>query len=394
MKNYRKDSYYLKIINIFLHQIHYMIKLFKIFIVFILIFTIQNKSFAQKSNKFILKTVVIDAGHGGSDPGAHFGKLLEKDIALDVALKLGKKIKRSHPEVKIVYTRTKDVLIPLAERGKIANEAKGDLFISIHVNSVSSSKATGTETYTLGLHKSKANLDIAKKENSVIILEEDYKTKYQGFDPSNAESYIMIGLGQYSYGILSISFASMLEKNYKSKSGFLSRGIKQAGFLVLWRTSMPSILTEIGFISNTNDRRKMSTPQGRDKIAQSMATAFSEYKKSVEVESHYTSSDNLNVKDMTNSLNKNDFKLQKHDYRRESYAIQLISTKKKIPINHGTFGKNYNQIIEIRDNKVYKYLLGVVYSYKDALSLRKVLRKSKYEDCFIVRIKNNKIIKK
>ena len=371
-----------------------MIKLFKIIIVFVLVFTLSSKSFAQKSRKFTLKTVVIDAGHGGHDSGANFGKLLEKDIALDIALKLGKKIKKNHPEVKVIYTRNKDVFIPLAKRSQIANDAKGDLFISIHVNAATNQAATGTETYTLGLHKSKDNLEIAKKENSVIVLEDNYKSKYQGFDPNNAESYIMFGLGQYGYGMLSISFAGMLEKYYKSKTVFVSRGIKQAGFLVLWRTSMPSVLTEIGFISNKKNRLAISTSQGRDKIAQSMATAFSEYKESIEIESHYTSSSNLNTKKMSDALDDNNFALKKYDAKRKSYAIQLITVNKKIPINESTFGTNYNKIIEIKDKNKYKYLLGVVYSYKEALSLRSRIRKSKYKDCFVVSLEKNKIVTK
>lgn len=371
-----------------------MIKLFKIFIVFVLIFTLSSKSFAQKSKKFTLKTVVIDAGHGGHDPGASFGKLLEKDIALDIALKLGRKIKKAHSGVKIVYTRNKDVYIDLDIRAKIANDAKGDLFISIHINSVANKTATGTETFTLGLHKSNANLEIAKKENSVIVLEEDYKSKYQGFDPNNPESYIMLGLGQYSYGMLSISFAGALEKYYKSNTIFVSRGVKQAGFLVLWHTQMPAVLTEIGFISNKKDRAAISTDQGRDKIAQAMALAFSEYKKSIEVESHYTASSSVNTRKMSNALDENNFILQKYEPKKKSFAVQLMTMNKKIPINGATFGKNYKQIIEIKDKHRYKYMIGVVYSYKEALSLRSSLRKSKYKDCFVVCLEKNKIVKK
>lgn len=366
------------------------------FLVIFALLMISPFIYAQKSDKFTLSTIVIDAGHGGSDAGAVFGKLYEKDIVLDVALKFGKKINNAFPAIKVVYTRDKDVFIPLAERGIIANRAKGDFFISIHVNSTKdkNTQATGTETFTLGLHKSAANLEVAMKENSVITLEDDYKKKYEGFDPDDAESYIMFGLGQYGFNVSSISFADMLEDNYtKNSNGFKSRGIKQAGFLVLWRTSMPSVLTELGFINNANDRKALSSESGRDCVAESLFRSFKAYKEQVEVESHYTSNGGANVKNMkTEVAPKKEVVMSAYDEKGSAYAIQLMTSEKRITISKSAFGNYYKNVFEIKTGKKYKYLVGVIKSYNDALSLRSEISRVKFKDCFVVGVKRGKIV--
>lgn len=369
----------------------------KYFLIVIMLLGILPFSHAQNSQKFTIKTVVIDPGHGGTDPGTCYGEVYEKDIVLDVALAFGNKIKKAFPNINVVYTRDKDVFVPLDDRGVIANKAKGDFFISIHVNSSKDkdTQATGTETYTLGLHKSEANLEVAKKENSVIMMEENYKQKYEGFDPKDDESYIMFGLCQYGFNILSISFASLLEDSFSTKGNkFKSRGVKQAGFLVLWRTSMPSVLTEIGFINNEEDRKVLTSDAGKNRVAESLFSAFKDYKNQVEVESHYSSSGNLNVKDVSKAVtNIRDLsKMQKYSPSSTAYAIQLLVSTRKVPINESSFGKNYKNIFEIKDGKNYKYLIGVLNSYNDVLSLRQTLRKSKFKDCFVVGVNKGKII--
>lgn len=349
--------------------------------------------YAQKSDKFTLSTVIIDAGHGGHDCGAVYGKFFEKDIVLDVALRFGSKIKREFPNINIVYTRETDVFIPLDERGKIANKAKGDFFISIHVNSTKdkNTTATGTETFTLGLHKSAANLEVAKKENSVITLEDDYQKKYQGFEPNDAESYIMFGLGQYSFNVSSISFANFLEKSYIANSNnFKSRGIKQAGFLVLWNTSMPSVLTELGFINNSEDRKVLTSESGRERMAESLFAAFKQHKSQVEVESIYTSSGNENVKNIKKEEKKQ--KLSAYSDNFVGYAVQLMTSSKRLPLKEASFGKYYSNVFEIKQGKKYKYFVGVTNSYDDVLSLRTAIRKDKFKDCFVVGIKRGKVV--
>ncbi len=234
-----------------------------------------------------LRTVVIDAGHGGHDPGAVSGGVREKDIVLDLAMRLGKRISIAYPEVKVIYTRDKDIFIPLFQRASIANRNKADLFISLHANYVSSPSANGTETFTLGLHRSQENLEVAKKENSVILLEEDYTANYEGFDPREAESYIMFENLQSEYQGQSIDFAAHIQKCFGQNLNLTDRGVKQAGFLVLRQASMPSVLVEVGFISNPNERKFLVSDNGKEKITESIFQAFSTYKKTIDGRSHF-----------------------------------------------------------------------------------------------------------
>jgi N-acetylmuramoyl-L-alanine amidase len=230
---------------------------------------------------------VIDPGHGGHDPGAVSGDIREKDLVLSVGLRLGNKIKNSFPGVKVIYTRSKDVFIPLHERATIAIKNKADVFISIHANYVAESRVRGSETFTLGLHRSQENLEVAKKENAVILLEEDYSANYQGFDPRETESYIMFENLQSEYQSQSIELASQIQTAFTKNIGLVNRGVKQAGFLVLRQTSMPSVLVEIGFISNPTERNYLSSEAGREKISESIFQAFSYYKKSIDQRSHF-----------------------------------------------------------------------------------------------------------
>ena len=206
-------------------------------------------------------TLVIDAGHGGHDPGAIGRISKEKNINLKVALKLGKQIRQNCPDVKVVYTRDRDVFIPLNRRAEIANNAKADLFISIHTNSVAKGASVkGASTWTLGLAKSEANLEVAKRENSVILYEDDYKTRYAGFNPNSAESYIIFEFMQDKYMEESVHLASLVQKQFKNTCKRVDRGVHQAGFLVLKASAMPSILVELGFISNREEERYLNLP--------------------------------------------------------------------------------------------------------------------------------------
>lgn len=348
----------------------------------LMLFLIHNVVIAQKSDVFKMRTVVIDAGHGGSDPGCVYGQYKEKDITLDIALRLGKKIKAKYPDIRVVYTREKDVAVSLYERGNIANKAKADLFISIHVNSTGSkpTNAVGTETFTLGVHKNDASMAVAKKENSVIALEEGYEKNYQGFNPNDTESYIMFGLIQYGFNRSSINFANMLEAQNKSYAKRPSRGVKQAGFLVLWASAMPAVLTEVGFLNNASDRAILTSTTGRDKMATAIFNAFSEYKRSVEVESHY---------DATNSSSSG---INMSSYSRSSrgYAVQLATFNKKVTINSANFGKNYSNVFEINDKGKHKYFVGVIDSYDNAVKMKNSISSidKRYKDCYVVGINN------
>jgi N-acetylmuramoyl-L-alanine amidase len=236
-------------------------------------------------SKFHVKTVVIDAGHGGKDPGCVYGKLYEKDIALSVALELGKQIQNNFSDVKVIYTRQTDTFIELYERAAIANRNKANLFISIHVNSSTSPSSSGTETWVMGPHKSEANLNVAMKENSVIQLEENYMLKYDGFDAKSPEAYIIFSLFQNAYLEQSQLLALKIEE-LQIKSQRNSRGVKQAGFLVLWKTAMPSVLIETGFISNDEDRTYLASKSGQINLATSIFDAFKYFKSDIEAESN------------------------------------------------------------------------------------------------------------
>lgn len=239
-------------------------------------------SAAKANNGFEIKTVVIDAGHGGKDPGAIGpGKTYEKNVALAVALKLGEYIKKSYPEVNVVYTRKTDVFLELHERAEIANKQKADLFIAIHCNSSTNSAVYGSSSYVLGLHRTEANLEVAKRENAVILLEEDRDKNYE-FDPNTAEGHIIMSMKQNAFLEQSIAFASKNEVYLESYGKRKTLGVKQAGFYVLYKTAMPSILAEIGFISNPDEEKFLDSPKGQEIIASSLFKAFSEYKVDME----------------------------------------------------------------------------------------------------------------
>lgn len=228
--------------------------------------------------------MVIDAGHGGHDPGA-VGKISkEKNINLTVALKLGNMIKKECDDVKVVYTRSKDVFIPLDRRAQIANNAKADLFISIHTNALANNRtAQGASTWTLGLAKSDANLEVAKRENSVILYESDYKTRYAGFNPNSAESYIIFEFMQDKYMEQSVHLASLVQKQFRSHCNRGDRGVHQAGFLVLKASAMPSILVELGFISTPAEERYLNSENGTTTLARGIYRAFLSYKREQEI---------------------------------------------------------------------------------------------------------------
>ena len=236
-------------------------------------------------------TLVIDAGHGGKDPGTRGVKALEKDVNLKVALAFGKYVERNCPDVKVIYTRKTDVFIELSERAAIANRNKADLFISIHSNALPDGKISrGFETYTLGMHRASDNLDVAKRENSVILVEDNYKQRYAGFDPKSSESYIMFELMQDNNMSNSVELAKMIQHEACSLSGRQNKGVHQAGFLVLRETSMPGCLIELGFLTTPDEESFLDSSNGQDLLAHGIFNAFLKYKKKYGARNSATSS--------------------------------------------------------------------------------------------------------
>jgi N-acetylmuramoyl-L-alanine amidase len=243
---------------------------------------LNSSSTTVQTPEFKVDVVVIDAGHGGKDHGTSGKNIREKDVALKIALKLGNYIEKNIPGVKVIYTRKDDRYLPLDERADIANKNKADLFICIHANANRNIRAFGTETYVMGLHVDDNNLAVAKRENSVILLDENYQERYEGFDPNSPESYILFTLTQSAYQSSSLSFAQKVEDQFRKRVGRVSRGVKQAGFLVLWRTTMPSVLIETGFLSNSPEEKFLASDDGQELIASGIYRAFKEYKAEVE----------------------------------------------------------------------------------------------------------------
>ncbi len=254
-------------------------------IVYIVVFSIAFvlSSFAPLNNPtYKIKKIVIDAGHGGKDPGCHGKSTKEKDITLAVALLLGDMITKYLPDVKVIYTRKTDDFVEVHKRAALANERHADLFISIHCNANKKKHIQGTETYTMGLDKNNVNLEVSKRENGVILLEEGHETMYEGFDPNSPESYIIFSLHQNAYFSNSIKLADKIEDQFKNRAGRESRGVKQAGFWVLWKTSMPSVLIELGFLTNIDEESDLADELTQTYLASAIFRAFRDYKHEIE----------------------------------------------------------------------------------------------------------------
>ena len=327
-----------------------------------------------------LKCLVLDAGHGGRDSGclSKDKKYSEKNIVLSVVLKLGKMIEEEHPDVKVVYTRKKDVFIPLAERADIANRNKADLFISVHVNANPSTVPRGSETFSMGTHVSDRNFEVSKRENAVIKMEEDYTTKYEGFNPDSPESYIIFSLLQNAYSEQSIKFAKFIQDEYAKGPVKHGRGVKQAGFLVLWRTTMPSVLTEIGFLSNQEDLKILVTEQGQTKIARRLADAFTKYKE--DYESH-----NSLDKEPAEPNNEPEDKIEQIEQIDQFYAIQIMAVNKKLASDAPDLKGRRDARYIYQDGR-YKYYLGRYNTREEALKELSEVRKS-FKGAFVIVIK-------
>lgn len=309
-------------------------------------------------------TVVIDAGHGGKDPGAVCKIGYEKNLVLDVALLVGKYIEENLKDVKVIYTRDTDVFVKLYKRAQIANKLKADFFISIHANANDNPKPFGSETFVMGLSSSKSNLAVAKKENAVILQEDNYEEQYEGFDPNSAEGQIIFSLYQNEYLNQSVFLAGEIQNQFKNRVGRHDRGVKQAGFWVLYKTVMPSVLIELGFLSNKEEAKYLFSEEGKTYMASGIYRAFKKYKTEV-----YDSKDAVE-----------DVIIEK---KKEIYfSVQIATSKKKVKIKPSKF-KGLKNVFEYKDGDYYKYFYGKETDYSKLEVTYKEIKK-KFKDSFPV----------
>ncbi|MDD7456135.1 MAG: N-acetylmuramoyl-L-alanine amidase [Bacteroidales bacterium] len=351
---------------------------------------------AQKQSPIKLKTVVIDPGHGGKDFGctSKDGKVNEKSIVLDIGKRLKRKIEDSYDDVNVVMTRDKDYFVTLQGRADIANENNANLFISIHVNSVEG-KRTGPNGYsihTLGQYTSKkrdlyaGNMDVVRRENSVIMLEDDYTTTYQGFNPNDPESYIFMNLMQNAYLEQSLKFAQYVDREMKNGAISESRGISQDPFYVLWKTAMPAVLIECGFMSNPSDRAALNSGKGREKIATEIYDAFVKYKKGYDGTAPVKAYSE--PRQGTVAENHEDARAEQSATEEISYGTQVLASSKSMNTSDPIF-KGY-ECKRFVSGKLYKYVVGISNDKDEAKKNLKEIKKY-FPDCFLVQIENNSI---
>ncbi|HSD08458.1 N-acetylmuramoyl-L-alanine amidase [Flavobacterium sp.] len=369
----------------------YMLKKIKVaFTFFIVLLTVTTYG---QSNNF---KVTLDAGHGAHDFGAVYSGRIEKNIALAIALKVGK-ILEANPKITVIYTRKTDVFIDLVERANIANRANSHIFVSIHCNANKNLAADGTETYVMGMTKVASNLEAAKKENAVITLEKDYKQKYEGFDPNSPETMIGMTLMQEEYLENSISLASKIEDAFGLLGKKLRQGgVKQAPYMVLHKAYMPRVLIETGFVSNAVEGEVLNSEQGQNDIAKAIADAIISYKNE-----YFGNGEVENVGEKPSEILKETQEKKaevqgvskpiKKDTLDVIYKIQLSATKKKLALSPKNFNGLKNVSVVFEDN-LYKYQYGESTDYEDAKSQLKVVKAKGFESAYLIAFKNGKKI--
>lgn len=346
---------------------------FRLFLFLILPFAgmVQEDEFGLGT----IRTVVIDAGHGGKDPGCHGASAQEKHVCLSMALMLGKKIEEKYPEVKVVYTRETDVFVELEERAKVANRNNADLFICIHANAASPS-AYGTETYVLGLHRTESQQRVAERENSIIHLEDDGGEKYKSFDMS-PDAIIARQIQLSVYLDQSINFASKLQTEFKN-IGRHDRGVKQAGFLVLYKTTMPSVLIETGFLTNPKEEKFLSDPSTQALMAYSMFAAFENYKNELEGVDVLTESNR--PEEVVNNDSPSSDELSSEDI---VFRVQIETSEKPIRLTDPKF--KGHTVFEYQQGGLYKYTVGRhINDFNAANELKQKMRLEGFKHAFVV----------
>ncbi len=342
-----------------------------------------TSSFFAQNNPNKKFVVVLDAGHGGHDTGNTGNKNIEKNIALKIVLKVGAILEKD-PSIKVIYTRKKDVFLKLRERAAIANKADADLFVSVHCNA-HSSNAYGTETFVLGLHKSKANFEVAKKENEVIFLEEDYKEEYAGFDPSKPESLIGLTLMQEEYLDQSILLATLIQNNFTNTLKRHNRSVKQAGFWVLHNTYMPSVLVETGFLTNKKEGAYLNSKKGQSEMAREISKAIIAYKNSLVLTTPDSQNPIIDEKEIDDAITQTEEK----NYPGIIFKVQLAASKKKLETKPYNF-KGLKNVTRIKEKGLYKYYYGNTSDYNKIQLLKKYAKEKGYTSAFVVAFKDGK----
>jgi N-acetylmuramoyl-L-alanine amidase len=363
-------------------------------ILFFLLITFSFISLSASGNKSGKGwIIVIDPGHGGKDSGALGSKSRESDINLAIALKTGEYIEKYIKNATVIYTRKDDSTVDLKERPKIANKANADLFISIHSNSTSSKKVMGAETWVMGIAKDEANLEVAMNENAVMLLEDDYSTKYEGFDPKSSESYIMFTLTQKVFQEQSINLASKIQTQFRERVNRNDRDVKQAGFWVLYKTTMPSVLVETGFITNPAEEEYLISKEGQDYLASSIFRACRDYLNEIESRSGISlrkSQDSASINNTASNTTSNTTSNGSPVVDGIFFKVQISSSTSKIEINQDNF-KGVGDVTEINVQNVFKYTSGNFADFASAVNYRNKI-KSLYPDAFVIAVQDNKIL--
>ena len=349
--------------------------------------------------------VVIDAGHGGHDSGCLGSRSKEKDVCLSTALKLGKLITDNCPNVKVIYTRKTDVFVELYRRAQIANTTKADLFISIHCNAAENHSASGTETWVMGLHKSEANLAVARTENAAMLKEKNYENNYEGYNPNSPEASIIFSLYSNAYLTNSILLANKVQKNMVNTNHFTNRGIKQAGFWVLYKVAMPSILIELGFLSNLENEKYLTQDANQNQMATAIYKGFVEYYNTVT--NHHlestpasplpvsetpaaTEQESPQPQQTTETQRPSPLLPEKTFTNDVHFKVQFLSSPKKIALTDKRF-KNIPEVGCFYENSLWKYTAGDEPTQAEAANILKEVKKV-YQDAFLVAFQGDKKI--
>ncbi len=365
------------------------------FIMFIAFAFQLNQTKAQEMEDFYgsLKTVVIDAGHGGKDKGCLGSSSYEKDVALGIALKLGGILEEKFENLNVIYTRKTDVFLELSERARLANINKADLFICIHANAAGSKAAFGTETFVMGNAKTEKNLKAAQRENAAILLEDNYQERYENFDPNSPESYIALTIMQSAFQQQSVSFAEMVQAQFRDRVGRKDRGVKMAPFLVLHQTTMPSVLIETGFLTNDSEEAFLKSEIGQDYLASAIFRAFRSYKKKLESTTKQlvpsdTDSNESSQQEIEPNQKPKEEKVSKSplaNIKKEGlvFKVQLSTTTKKVDPIPGNF-KGLAGVDFYEAGGLFRYTYGKEKTWEQASKLQEKARLNGFEDAFVI----------